>query len=764
MRRVLITAVLAVLLWQGGGDAARAADHQANSPPQRPNIIFILADDIGYGDFGCYGATCVKTPHVDRLAREGLRFTDAHSTASVCTPTRYAFITGQYAWRNPAGAAILSGEAPLAIDPAMPTTASVLKQAGYTTGLVGKWHIGLGKGDLDYNKDIKPGPLEVGFDYAFYFPATGDRVPCVFIENYRVVGLDPADPIRVSYRTKIGDEPTGKDHPELLKMHPSHGHADTIINGISRIGFMSGGVAARWKDEGMADTLAGKAVAFIERNRERPFFLYFATHDIHVPRVPGPRFAGTSQCGTRCDVIQQFDGCVGQVLATLDRLKLAENTLVIVTSDNGGVMDDGYQDGSGQDRSGHRCNGPLRGYKGSLWEGGHRVPFIARWPGKVKAGAESPALIGLVDMLATFAAVAGRDRPPGAGADSVNVLPALLGEKAGRDHLVVQTNGIQRQAIRKGFWKLIPGKGGGELYNLADDLAETKNLAAQHPELVNELSALLAQARARPNLKLLTWNIQMLPTALDRFSKSLQREQKLRAPWVIEYLNRQDYDMIVLQEVIDPAITASLKQGLKERYPYIVAPKSKLGVAGASGGILFASKVPIQYVAHVVYKNVAGVDTLAEKGCTLVEAEKDGVRFQIAGTHLQAGHQEMKEREYVELYEGIVKPHKKDGVPQVLAGDFNTKPGTDEFQLLLKTTKMRDFPIDDEYPYTIDANNSWKAGKKNPSKPDHVLLNPRGTGTTIVRQTIQRAWKQHEGKRIDLADHYGIVAEILLRK
>ncbi len=485
----------------------------------RPNIVFILADDIGYGDFGCYGATKVKTPNVDRLAREGIRFTDAHAPAAVCTPTRYAFITGQYAWRNPAGANILSGEAPLAIDPASPTVPSLLKQAGYTTALVGKWHIGLGKGDLDWNKDLKPGPLEVGFDYAFFFPATGDRVPCVFVENHRIVGLDPADPIRVSYKSKVGDEPTGQEHPELLKMKPSQGHNQTIVNGISRIGWMSGGQSARWVDEEMADTLTKKAVAFIEQSKEKPFFLYFATHDIHVPRVPHERFKGKSGCGIRGDVIEQFDSAVGAVLATLDRLKLADHTLIIVTSDNGGVMDDGYADGAVQDANGHRCNGPLRGYKGSLWEGGHREPFIARWPGRIQPGTTSDEVICLVDMLATFASVAGRELPKEAGPDSFNVLPALLGEKLNRpirDHLVMQTGGTNRVAIRAGNWKLIPGVRGGagqaakksttagayataanvQLFNLAEDLTETNNLAQQLPEKVKELEARLAEIRS----------------------------------------------------------------------------------------------------------------------------------------------------------------------------------------------------------------------------------------------------------------------------
>jgi len=299
-------------------------------------------------------------------------------------------------------------------------------------------------------------------------------------------------------------------------MKPSHGHDATIINGISRIGWMSGGKAARWNDETLADTFSGKAVAFIERSKDRPFFLYFATHDIHVPRVPSPPRKGKSGCGTRGDVIQQFDDAVGAVLEALDRLKLADNTLVILSSDNGGVMDDGYADGAMEDANGHLCNGPLRGYKGSLWEGGTREPFIARWPGRIKAGATSDELISLVDMMATFAAVAGQALPADAGPDSFNVLPALVGEphdKPVRDHLVIQTNGTNSLAIRKGPWKLIPGNPGGgyskakgegkgptpgpQLFNLAADLAETRNVAADHPEVVKDLSDLLAQVREK---------------------------------------------------------------------------------------------------------------------------------------------------------------------------------------------------------------------------------------------------------------------------
>lgn len=477
---------------------------RAAAPPT-PNIVFILADDIGYGDLGCYGATGVRTPNVDRLAKEGVRFTDAHASASVCSPTRYSFLTGQYAWRNPAADHILSGEAPLSIENGATTLPSLLRRAGYTTGIVGKWHMGLGKGSIDWNRDIKPGPLEVGFDYAYYYPATNDRVPCVYVENHRIVGLDPKDPLSISYSGKIGDEPTGREHPESLKLKLREGHDGTIVDGISRIGFMSGGKAAWWKDEDMADTLTRKAVGFIEQNRSHPFFLYFATNDIHQPRWPNPRFRGTSSCGMRCDAIGEFDASVGAVLSAIDRLKLAGNTLVIVSSDNGGAMDDGYQSFDVRDANGHLCNGSLRGYKGSLWEGGSREPFVARWPGKIKAGSQSDELLCLVDMTATCAAVAGQPLPPDAGPDSFNLLPAVLGEKRGkplRDHLVLQTNSGRSLAIRKGPWKLIPpaqGNQGGaaQLYNLATDPGETTDVAGQQPELVKELSDLLAQVRKR---------------------------------------------------------------------------------------------------------------------------------------------------------------------------------------------------------------------------------------------------------------------------
>jgi arylsulfatase A-like enzyme len=459
--------------------------------PARPNIVFILADDIGYGDVGCYGATRVRTPHVDRIAREGVRFTDAHAAASVCSPSRYALITGQYAFRNPAADHILSGEDPLTIDTSRTTVASLLKRAGHATGLVGKWHLGLGREAIDWNREIKPGPLEVGFDQAYFYAATNDRVPCVYIDGRRVVGLDPRDPLRTSYKGKIGNEPTGREQPEALKLGSLQGHDGTIVDGISRIGHMTGGKAAWWKDEEMGDTFTGKAVSFIEQHRSRPFFLYFASHNIHQPRWPNPRFRGTSECGTRCDTIREFDASVGAVLETLDRLKLTGNTLVMVSSDNGAMMDDGYRSFDVRDANGHQANGSLRGVKGTLYEGGHRVPLVARWPGRIKAGTKSDEMVCLVDLLATCASVTGQKVAAGEGEDSVDMLPAMTGGK-GREHLVMQANSRKMLAVRKGSWKLLPS---GELYNLAEDPAESRNVAGENAGKVRELTELLGRIR-----------------------------------------------------------------------------------------------------------------------------------------------------------------------------------------------------------------------------------------------------------------------------
>lgn len=488
---------------------AAASPLRAVSEPRRSNLVLIYADDLGYGDVGCYGVTRVATPNIDRLAREGIRFTNAHSASATCTPSRYALLTGEYAWRRK-GTGVLPGNARLIVEPGRTTLPSLMQRVGYKTAAIGKWHLGLGDGDLDWNGDIKPGPLDIGFDHCFLIPATGDRVPCVFVEDRRVVGLDPTDPIRVSYKEPIGDDPTGRDHPELLKMHPSHGHDQTIVNGISRIGYMAGGKAARWVDEDIADTITAKAIRFIERSRAEPFFLYFSTHDIHVPRAPHPRFVGASGLGPRGDVIVQLDWCVGEILKTLDRLDLADDTVVIFTSDNGPVVDDGYKDQAVELLDGHRPSGNLRGGKYSAFDAGTRVPFIIRQPGRIEPGL-SDALLCQIDLLASMAILTDQTLGSNDAPDSFDVSAALLGRsRTGRDHLVEHAGTL---SLIQGDWKYIePGKGARfnrstntelgnapepQLYNLKDDLGEKTNLADKHSEKVKEMAALLQEIREK---------------------------------------------------------------------------------------------------------------------------------------------------------------------------------------------------------------------------------------------------------------------------
>lgn len=479
---------------------------------QKPNIVLIYADDLGFGDVSSYGATHINTPAIDRVAAQGLRFTNAHATAATCTPSRYSLMTGTYAWRKN-GTGIAPGDAALLIPTDRITLPGMLQRAGYQTAAIGKWHLGLGpKGGPDWNGDIKPGPLEMGFIYSFLLPATGDRVPCVYVENHRIVNLSPSDPIQVSYTHPVGNEPTGKAHPELLKMKYSHGHDQTIVNGVSRIGYMSGGKSARWVDEEMADVLTGKVNQFIEANQKKPFFVYFATHDIHVPRMPHSRFVGKSGMGPRGDAILQLDWCVGEVMKTLDRLGLTNNTLVLISSDNGPVVDDGYQDDAVAKLGAHQPAGPLRGGKYSAFDAGTRVPFIVRWPGHVTPGV-SDALFSQVDLLASFAALTGQQPGSADALDSVNSLSTLLGKTSqGRSYVVEQAIN-NTLSIIKGNWKYIePSQGPKisadthiemgydpqpQLYNLQLDLGEQKNEAPLHPELVTTLSSLLQSVREK---------------------------------------------------------------------------------------------------------------------------------------------------------------------------------------------------------------------------------------------------------------------------
>jgi len=474
-----------------------------------PNVVIVYADDLGYGDISCYGATKIQTPNIDRLARQGLKFTNAYATSSTCTPSRYSLLTGQYAWRKE-GTGIAAGDAPLIIDTNQLTLAGMLKQAGYQTAVIGKWHLGLGKFPrTEWNEEIKPGPNELGFDYSFIIPATLDRVPTIFVQNHHIVRDNPNDPITVDYNALVGDEPTGKTHPELLKMMYSHGHNQTIVNGISRIGYMSGGKAARWKDEELAPIFADQTRQFMEQNKERPFFLYYALSDIHVPRVPNERFAGKSGLGPRGDVILQLDWTVGQLLETLDSLKLTENTLIIFSSDNGPVLDDGYQDAAVEKQNGHKPSGGLRGGKYSKYEAGTRVPFIVQWLNMVQQGAVSQALISQVDLFASLAALTHRQLKNEDAPDSHVLASTLLGKsKQGREWLVEQGNGL---ALIKNNWKYIDPSGGQaidkltnielgnsrlpQLYNLQTDPGETKNLSTLYPDKVQEMHELMIKIK-----------------------------------------------------------------------------------------------------------------------------------------------------------------------------------------------------------------------------------------------------------------------------
>jgi len=489
---------------------------------EKPNIIVIMADDVGYGDLSCYGATAFETPHLDRLAAEGIRFTSGYCSASTCTPTRFSFLTGTYAFRRPdTGIAPPNGK--LTIPPDTPTLPDLAKQAGYRTAVIGKWHLGLGGANgPDWNGEIRPGPLEIGFDYAFLLPTTNDRVPQVYLENHRVVGLDPADPLWVGDNQPTPDHPTGVSHRDTLRMDWSHGHNGTIHNGISRIGYYTGGHAARFRDEDLADKWVEKSVEWIEANREQPFFLFFASHDNHVPRMPHERFQGATGLGYRADSIVQLDWCVGELMSTLDRLGIAENTLVIFCSDNGPVMDDGYQDDALEKRGDHRAGGPFSGGKYTVYEGGTRTPFITRWKGRIEPGV-SDEIVCTIDFAASFAAKSGLPLPDDAFLDSFDVSGALLGEPGakGREHLIVQDNGRGgNYGLRVGDWKLLRHDSESarnlvvekplantkvprfQLFDLATDPGEKTNVIGREPAIAADLKQRLADmieaGRSRP--------------------------------------------------------------------------------------------------------------------------------------------------------------------------------------------------------------------------------------------------------------------------
>ncbi|MGL4941662.1 MAG: sulfatase family protein [Thermoguttaceae bacterium] len=485
----------------------------------RPNIVMIYTDDVGFGDVSCYGGR-VPTPHIDKLAAGGRVFTNAHATSASCTPSRFALMTGVYPWRR-RGTGIAPGNAGMIIPPEQTTLPRTLQQAGYKTAAIGKWHLGLGPSDTgpDWNGEITPGPRQLGFDYSLIIPATVDRVPCVYVENERVVGLDPADPIEVDYRQQIGDWPTGKANPELLTMRASHGHDNTIVNGIGRIGFMTGGRAALWNDADISDVLVEKATRFIKDNSGTPFFIYFATHDIHVPRSPHSRFAGKSGRGARGDVILQLDDAVGSILKALEDAGVRDDTLVIFSSDNGPVVDDGYIDGSIENLGDHRPAGPLRGAKYSAFEAGTRVPFIVNWPRGVSPKRVG-ALFSQVDLLASLATLAGQEIAADEASDSQNQLPLLIGKSdEGRKHVIEQSLGGVLSFLSDDWKYIEPRKGPAvmsgpkmgpeqpietgnaaepQLYDLRQDIGETTNVAQQHPDVVKKLSELLEATRSLP--------------------------------------------------------------------------------------------------------------------------------------------------------------------------------------------------------------------------------------------------------------------------
>ncbi len=496
MKLYLYTLICVLLLIRCGPKPSEEASDK--NEIQKPNIVVIYADDLGFGDVSSYGSTELITPNFDRIANEGIRFINGYATSPTCTPSRYSLLSGTYPFRT-TRAKILKGNAPLLFELGKQTLPSMLQKAGYYTGVIGKWHLGLADENLDWNKEVKPGPLEIGFDYSYIMASTNDRVPSVYVENHAIVGLDPNDPIEVSYKKNFPGEPTGKLNPELLKIHPSHGHDRSIHNGISRIGFMRGGKSALFIDEDMSDDFLRETKKFLQKNKDNPFFLFYSLHQPHVPRVPHPRFAGKSGLGPRGDVILEADWAVGQFLDELDKLGIAENTIVIFSSDNGPVLNDGYKDDAVEKLGKHTPSGGLRGGKYSLFDAGTHVPFMVRWKGTIKPGV-SDALVSQMDLTASFAALTGQKNTT---PDSENILDALLGKSTkGRESILLGQGNIT--TYRKGDWVLIPPHKGPkinnkfvnietgkspifQLYNLKEDRGETNNLAQQHSEKIEEM-------------------------------------------------------------------------------------------------------------------------------------------------------------------------------------------------------------------------------------------------------------------------------------
>ena len=465
--------------------------------PTKPNIIIIYMDDLGYGDVSYNGASKLQTPNMDAMAMAGMRFNNGYATSATCTPSRYALLTGVYPWREKR-AKILAGTAPLIIGTDQMTLPKMLKQEGYQTAIIGKWHLGLGNGNVNWNKLVSPGPNQVGFDYSYILAATQDRVPTVYIEDGKVVGLDPNDPIEVNYQKNFEGEPTGLENPELLTMNWHHGHNSSIVNGIPRIGFMKGGEAAKWSDIDMADHFLNGIQKYIKSHKGKPFFLYYPMQQPHVPRTPHPRFEGLSELGPRGDAIVEADWCLGELKKTLEAEGIIDNTLIIFSSDNGPVLNDGYYDDSDVKNGDHLPSGPLRGGKYSLFEAGTRVPFFTYWKGKIKPGV-SDSMVSQLDLLSSLAQLVGSEVRT---ADSLPLLELLMGQSdEGRDEMVIEAT--SRTAFKRGDWVMIPPYEGPavndkvqielgndsdfQLYNLTEDIEQQNNLAALKPDKLQEM-------------------------------------------------------------------------------------------------------------------------------------------------------------------------------------------------------------------------------------------------------------------------------------
>jgi len=480
------------------------------SPQDRPNIIIMYADDLGFGDIGCYGAKGLETPNIDRLSKEGIQFQQGYSTAATCTPSRYSLLTGAYPFRCEK-ACILPGDAPLIIDTRAMTFPKMMKKAGYATGVVGKWHLGLGTGSTDWNQPLKSTPLDVGFDESMIMAATNDRVPCVYIEGNHVVGLDPNDPIEVKYQqdNPWPELPSGRENPELLKMVHSHGHDNSIVNGVGRIGFMRGGEKALWVDEDMAEVFLNRTKKFIKDHADEPFFLYQAFHQPHVPRLPNARFAGSTGLGPRGDVIAEMDWMVGETLDKLEELGIRDHTIIIFSSDNGPILDDGYEDQAVELCGSHRPAGPLRGTKYSLYDGGTHVPTLLSWRGQVHHGKKSEAIVNHVDFLASFAGMVGVNLEAGEAPDSQDVLGALLGKsKVGRKEMLLEGS-HKTKFLRSGDWIFIPTHEGPathrhtgiesgrrphpQLFNVTIDVSQATDVAFKYPDRVKAMETRLEE-------------------------------------------------------------------------------------------------------------------------------------------------------------------------------------------------------------------------------------------------------------------------------